>query len=118
MPRRKRITFEYLLIHGLNDLAADAAELAERIRGIRCKVNLIPFNPHEGSDYRRPPDRVIERFGETLRRQGIQVHVRRPRGDDIQAACGQLYRAAPDGGLPGECNPPAGGRVSEDPGWG
>ena len=94
VPRRKRITFEYLLIHGVNDLAADASELAGKLGGIRCKVNLIPFNPHEGSDYRRPPDPVIERFGETLRARGIQVNVRRPRGDDIQAACGQLYHAA------------------------
>ena len=94
VPRRKRITFEYLLISGLNDLAADAAELAGKLRGIRCKVNLIPFNPHEGSGYRRPPDSAIERFGETLRARGVQVNVRRPRGDDIQAACGQLYHAA------------------------
>ena len=94
VPRRKRITFEYLLIGGLNDGAADAGELAARLRSIRCKVNLIPFNPHEGSAYRRPPEPVIERFGETLRARGIQAHVRRPRGDDIQAACGQLYYAA------------------------
>lgn len=94
VPRRKRITFEYLLIGGLNDLAADALELAARLRGIRCKVNLIPFNPHEGSGYGRPADAVIERFGETLRGRGIQANVRRPRGDDIQAACGQLYHAA------------------------
>ena len=78
VPRRKRITFEYLLISGLNDLAADAAELAGKLHGIRCKVNLIPFNPHEGSGYRRPPDHVIERFGETLRARGIQANVRRP----------------------------------------
>ncbi|MDE0029736.1 MAG: 23S rRNA (adenine(2503)-C(2))-methyltransferase RlmN [Deltaproteobacteria bacterium] len=94
VPRRKRITFEYLLLRGVNDLAADAAELAKRLRGIRCKVNLIPFNPHEGSGFDRPPEDVIERFGETLRVQGIQTHVRRPRGEDIQAACGQLYHAA------------------------
>ena len=93
VPRRKRITFEYLLLGGVNDGAADAAELAARLRGIRCKVNLIPFNPHEGSGYRRPPDHVIERFGETLRARRIQAHVRRPRGDDIQAACGQLYHS-------------------------
>ena len=97
VPRRKRITFEYLLISGLNDLATDAAELAGKLRGIRCKVNLIPFNPHEGSGYRRPPDHVIERFGETLRARGIQANVRRPRGDDIQAACGQLYHAVATG---------------------
>ncbi len=104
VPRRKRITFEYLLISGLNDLAADAAELAGKLRGIRCKVNLIPFNPHEGSACRRPPEAVVERFGEALRARGIQTHVRRPRGDDIQAACGQLYHAAeaaPAGALRG-----------------
>ena len=102
VPRRKRITFEYLLLGGVNDGAGDASELAARLRGIRCKVNLIPFNPHEGSGYRRPPDHVIERFGEILRARRIQAHVRRPRGDDIQAACGQLYHAVatppdPDG---------------------
>jgi len=104
VPRRKRITFEYLLISGVNDLMADAAELAGKLRGIRCKVNLIPFNPHEGSGYSRPKEAVVERFGETLRARGIQTHVRRPRGDDIQAACGQLYHAAeaaPGGALRG-----------------
>lgn len=94
LPRRKRVTFEYLLIRGLNDRVEDAAELAAKLRGIRCKVNLIPFNPHEGSGFRRPPDRVTERFAEKLRHHRIQTHVRRPRGDDIQAACGQLRHAA------------------------
>lgn len=94
LPRRKRITFEYLLIRGLNDRVEDATELAAKLRGIRCKVNLIPFNPHEGSGFRRPPDRAIEMFAEKLRRCRIQAHVRRPRGDDIQAACGQLHHAA------------------------
>lgn len=94
LPRRKRITFEYLLIRGLNDRVEDATELAAKLRGIRCKVNLIPFNPHEGSSFRRPPDRTIEMFAEKLRRRRIQAHVRRPRGDDIQAACGQLHHAA------------------------
>lgn len=111
VPRRKRITFEYLLIDGLNDLAADAAELAGRLHGIRCKVNLIPFNPHEGSAYRRPSDTVIERFGETLRARGIQTSVRRPRGDDIQAACGQLYHAAVAGGGAENIGSPADGRT-------
>ncbi len=112
VPRRKRITFEYLLIDGLNDLAADAAELAGRLHGIRCKVNLIPFNPHEGSAYRRPSETVIERFGETLRARGIQTNVRRPRGDDIQAACGQLYHAAVAGGGGAEnIGSPADGRM-------
>ena len=106
VPRRKRITFEYLLISGLNDLATDAAELAGKLHGIRCKVNLIPFNPHEGSGYRRPTDHVIERFGETLRARGIQANVRRPRGDDIQAACGQLYNAVATGPGVAATSPP------------
>ena len=101
LPRRKRITFEYLLIRGRNDRVEDAAELAAKLRGIRCKVNLIPFNPHEGSGFQRPPDRVIERFAEKLRRHRIQTHVRRPRGDDIQAACGQLHHAAEPAGADG-----------------
>ena len=119
VPRRKRITFEYLLMDGVNDGAADAVELAGRLRGIRCKVNLIPFNPHEGSGHRRPPDQVIERFGETLRARGVQAHVRRPRGEDIQAACGQLYHAA--GGTPegrrdaANVGQPAAGRLVEGP---
>lgn len=111
LPRRKRVTFEYLLIRGLNDRVEDAAELAAKLRGIRCKVNLIPFNPHEGSGFQRPPDRVIKRFAEKLRRHRIQTHVRRPRGDDIQAACGQLHHAAEpaaagaDGRSPGPRSP-------------
>ena len=115
LPRRKRVTFEYLLIRGLNDRVEDAAELAAKLRGIRCKVNLIPFNPHEGSGFRRPPDRVIERFAEKLRRHRIQTHVRRPRGDDIQAACGQLHHAAEsaDAGADGRSPGP---RIPDRPG--
>ncbi len=115
VPRRKRITFEYLLMDGVNDGAADAAELAERIRGIRCKVNLIPFNPHDGSRYRRPPDRVVQRFAETLRAQRVQAHVRRPRGEDIQAACGQLYHSAGSGVAPAARPDPPAPRLAEAP---
>jgi len=115
VPRRKRITFEYLLLNGVNDAAADAVELAGKLRGIRCKVNLIPFNSHEGSGYRRPPDHVIERFGETLRARGVQTHVRRPRGDDIQAACGQLYHAAGARRAAANIGAPAAGRSAEGP---
>ncbi len=93
VPRRKRITFEYLLLGGVNDRVSDAVELAEKLQGIRCKVNLIPFNTHEGSVYPRPPEAVVERFGHALRARGISANVRRSRGDDIQAACGQLYHA-------------------------
>jgi len=90
IPRRKRITFEYVLLRGVNDSVEDAQQLAEMLRGIRCKVNVIPFNPHPGSAFQRPSDAEIERFQEVLQEHGLQINVRRPRGDDIQAACGQL----------------------------
>jgi 23S rRNA (adenine2503-C2)-methyltransferase len=90
IPRRKRITFEYVLLGGVNDSVEDAIALCELLRDIRCKVNVIPFNPHPGSRYRRPDDGTVERFQQALQSRGLQINVRRPRGDDIQAACGQL----------------------------
>jgi 23S rRNA (adenine2503-C2)-methyltransferase len=90
IPRRKRITFEYVLLRGVNDSVEDARQLCQLLQGIRCKVNLIPFNPHPGSRFQRPSDLEVERFQQVLNRHGIQINVRRPRGDDIQAACGQL----------------------------
>jgi 23S rRNA (adenine2503-C2)-methyltransferase len=90
IPRRKRITFEYVLLRGVNDSAADARSLVELLRGVRCKVNLIPFNPHQGSQYQRPENESVEGFQHILSCHGLQVNVRRPRGDDIAAACGQL----------------------------
>jgi 23S rRNA (adenine2503-C2)-methyltransferase len=90
MPRRKRITFEYVLLGGVNDSEQDARELVKILNGIRAKVNVIPFNPHPGSSYVRPSDERIARFEGVLHDAGVQVNVRRPRGDDIQAACGQL----------------------------
>jgi 23S rRNA (adenine2503-C2)-methyltransferase len=90
IPRRKRITFEYVLLGGINDSIEDAQALCQLLQGIRCKVNVIPFNPHPGSSYRRPNDAEVEKFQQYLQSQGLQINVRRPRGDDIQAACGQL----------------------------
>lgn len=90
IPRRKRITFEYVLLRGVNDSADHAGQLCELLQGVRCKVNVIPFNPHPESIFRRPRDSEVERFQEVLSGRGVQVNVRRPRGDDIQAACGQL----------------------------
>ena len=90
IPRRKRITFEYVLLGGINDSIEDAQALCQLLQGIRCKVNVIPFNPHPGSPYRRPNDTEVEKFQQYLQPQGLQINVRRPRGDDIQAACGQL----------------------------
>ncbi len=90
IPRRKRITFEYVLLRGINDSAEDAEALCQLLRGIRCKVNVIPFNPHPGSSYQRPDNAEVERFEQVLHAHGLQINLRRPRGDDIQAACGQL----------------------------
>ena len=90
LPRRKRITFEYVLLGGVNDSEEHARKLAKLLQGIPAKINVIPFNPHPGSDFSRPTADHIERFQAVLRDRGVQVNVRRPRGDDIQAACGQL----------------------------
>lgn len=90
IPRRKRITFEYVLLGGVNDSEQHARQLASLLRGIPGKVNVIPFNPHSGSGFSRPGPNQIERFQNVLRGAGVQVNLRRPRGDDIQAACGQL----------------------------
>ena len=90
LPRRKRITFEYVLLSGVNDSEQDALQLAKILRGIPSKVNVIPFNPHPGSQFHRPSDAALARFQNVLHDAGVQVNVRRPRGDDIQAACGQL----------------------------
>jgi 23S rRNA (adenine2503-C2)-methyltransferase len=90
IPRRKRITFEYVLLGGVNDSIECARELAELLTGIRCKVNVIPFNPHPESPFQRPGSDRVTNFQQTLYDRGVQVNVRRPRGDDIAAACGQL----------------------------
>lgn len=85
-----RITFEYVLLKGINDDINDAKALVKLIKGIPSKVNLIPFNPWPGSIYERPGHDRIERFAEIIRKAGYPSPVRRPRGQDIFAACGQL----------------------------
>lgn len=93
---RRRITFEYVLLRGVNDSAEDAERLARLLRGIRCKVNLIPFNPFPGSEYRRPDEASIRRFQKILLDNHYTAPVRESRGRDISAACGQLReKAAP-----------------------
>ena len=94
LPRRKRITFEYVLLSGVNDSVADAAALCRVLRGVPSKVNVIPFNPHPKSEFERPEDEAVKRFQQVLFDHNIQVNVRRPRGDDIAAACGQLQGQA------------------------
>lgn len=89
-PKRRLVTFEYVLLAGINDSDADAKRLIRLLESLPAQVNAIPFNPHPGAPYRRPdPDRV-DQFVRRVRRSGLKVHVRTPRGDDIGAACGQL----------------------------
>ena len=90
LEQRRRVTFEYVLLAGVTDSLDDAARLARLLRGIRCKVNIIPWNPHPGSEFRRPDDAAIARFQNECKRLGLPTYLRTPRGDDIDAACGQL----------------------------
>jgi len=88
--RKKHIMFEYVMLDGVNDQPGHARELAALVGDMPAKVNLIPFNPFEGSGYRRSPEEAIERFAKILRDRGVFAIARRTRGDDIDAACGQL----------------------------
>src|SRR5579883_1070424 len=89
---RERLTFEYVLLDGVNDAVAQAREVAERIRGIRAKVNLIALNPGPGIAFATPPPQRVLAFQQVLTGAGIPTFIRRPRGRDIYAACGQLKR--------------------------
>jgi 23S rRNA (adenine2503-C2)-methyltransferase len=86
----RRITFEYVMLHGVNDSDADARELVRLVRGIPAKVNLIPFNPWPGSPYACSTPERIRRFADIVNDAGYASPVRQPRGRDIMAACGQL----------------------------
>jgi 23S rRNA (adenine2503-C2)-methyltransferase len=87
---RDFITFEYVMLDGVNDSEANARELAAIAREVRCKYNLIPFNPFPRSGFERSPDERIRRFAAVLQNAGVTVTTRKTRGDDIAAACGQL----------------------------
>jgi 23S rRNA (adenine2503-C2)-methyltransferase len=89
---REWITFEYVLLGGVNDTPENAREVAELLRGLRCKVNLIALNPGPGIDFTTPSAERVLAFQNILRGAGIPAYVRRPRGRDIYAACGQLKR--------------------------
>jgi 23S rRNA (adenine2503-C2)-methyltransferase len=95
LERRRRVTFEYVLLAGVNDSDEDAARLAKLLRGIPSKVNVIPWNPHPLSNFSRPSDERVRAFQSELKARGLAVYVRRSRGDDIDAACGQLAARAP-----------------------
>lgn len=87
---RRKVTFEYVMLDGINDGDVHAKALAQRLAGVPAKVNLIPFNPFPGTSFRCSPADRIERFQERLVRSGLMTLIRRTRGDDIDAACGQL----------------------------
>jgi 23S rRNA (adenine2503-C2)-methyltransferase len=86
----RRITFEYVMLKGINDSLEDAARLVKLVRGIPSKINLIPFNEHSGSEFKRPSDTVIREFQKYLLDRELTATVRISRGRDILAACGQL----------------------------
>jgi 23S rRNA (adenine2503-C2)-methyltransferase len=95
LPRRKRITFEYVMLADENDTDADARALVRLLHGLRAKVNLIPFNPFPGGAFAPSPHGRIVRFQALLRQHGLSATIRESRGQDIQAACGQLATARP-----------------------
>ena len=97
---RERLTFEYVLLAGVNDAADQAREVVELVRGMRAKVNLIALNPGAELPYRTPEQERVLAFQGILVAAGIPAFIRRPRGRDIFAACGQLKRTveiAPNG---------------------
>ena len=92
LRNRERMTFEYVLLQNVNDLPENAREVVDLIRGIRARVNLIALNPGPGINFETPADESVAAFQKILREAGILTFVRRPRGRDIFAACGQLKR--------------------------
>jgi len=88
--RKRRVTFEYILFKGFNDSREHALELAALIEGISCKINLLAYNPVEGAAYKRPSEEEVDYFAQILYPRAPAVTVRKSRGKDIAAACGQL----------------------------
>ncbi len=91
LPPRRRIFFEYVLLAGVNDTSADARRLVKLLHGIRCKVNLIPFNPWPGASFERPTDATVAAFQAILLDAHFSAFVRKSKGRQILAACGQLH---------------------------
>ena len=87
---RRRLFFEYILLKGVNDSEEDAHRLIRLLKGIRCKVNLIPFNEYPGAPFQRPSEETVLRFQKILLGGKLMVFIRKSRGRDILAACGQL----------------------------
>ncbi len=94
LSNARRITFEYVMLKGVNDTPADARALVKLLEGIPAKINLIPFNEWPGAPYERSTARAIQVFGDIVNNAGYASPVRTPRGEDIMAACGQLKSAS------------------------
>ena len=90
LKRRSRITFEYVLLKGVNDTPDDARRLTRLLDGIKGKINLLPLNAAPGIPFERPDDGRVDAFARILADKGLTVSVRKSRGRDIRAACGQL----------------------------
>lgn len=90
LPKRRRITIEYVMLKGINDSEIAARKLVKLLSPLKVKVNLLPLNPHDKSPHRPPDDAQIDRFQRILADKGLSVFLRKRRGDDINAACGQL----------------------------
>lgn len=95
LSKRRRITFEYVLLAGVNDSPDAARRLAGLLAGVKSKVNLIPLNPAAGIPFERPTDAAVDRFARILAEHAVPVSVRKSRGGDIRAACGQLIVETP-----------------------
>ena len=94
LKSKRRITFEYILIKGVNDSPADAVRLADLLKPVRAKINLIPFNEFSGCEFKRPEESAVIRFQEILMERHYTTIVRHSKGADISAACGQLRAKA------------------------
>lgn len=97
LPKRNRITFEYVMLHGVNDTLEDAHRMVKMLRSLKAKINLIPFNEFPESFYKRPPDEWIFKFQKVLLDAGYVANIRRSRGRDILGACGQLAKKGWEG---------------------
>src|SRR3989338_671773 len=92
LPKRNKITFEYVMLHGINDTLEDAKRLVKILSKLKAKLNLIPFNEYPGTSFKRPADEWVHQFQKVLLNAGFVVNVRKSRGRDILGACGQLAK--------------------------
>ena len=102
VKRRQRITFEYVMLKDVNDSPDDARRLVRLLSGIKAKVNLLPLNEAAGIPFERPSDEAVNRFAKALSERGVTVSVRKSRGRDIRAACGQLITESSRATAPGK----------------